>query len=92
MLMAHAYEPLVHPSKLRPDLPEDLQEVIVHSLEKDPRERFPDADSLDRALAQCASAGLWTEERAASWWKETANGTARSPNNQPTVAAPALTA
>jgi serine/threonine-protein kinase len=92
MLMAHAYEPLVHPSKLRPDLPEDLQEVIVHSLEKDPRDRFPDADRLDRALAQCASAGLWTEERAASWWKETANGTARSPNNQPTVAAPALTA
>jgi eukaryotic-like serine/threonine-protein kinase len=92
MLMAHAYEPLVYPGKLRPDLPEDLQAVIVHCLEKDPRKRFPDAESLDHALAQCAAAGLWTEEQAMSWWKDKANGTTLPQNTQPTVAAPALTA
>jgi len=92
MLMAHAYEPLVYPGKLRPDLPEDLQAVIVHCLEKDPRKRFPDAESLDRALAQCAAAGLWTEQRATTWWKDKANGTTLPQNTQPTVAAPALTA
>jgi serine/threonine-protein kinase len=92
MLMAHAYEPLVYPDKLRPDLPDDLQAVIVHCLEKDPRKRFADAEGLDRALSQCAAAGLWTEERASAWWQNKANGTALPQNTQPTVAAPALTA
>ena len=49
-------------------------------------------ESLDRALAQCAAAGLWTEERATAWWKDKANGTTLPQNTQPTVAAPALTA
>lgn len=57
-------------SDVRADVPTDLEEVILRCLEKDANLRFQDADSLDKALAKCRSAGQWTEERAARWWQE----------------------
>jgi serine/threonine-protein kinase len=70
MLMSHVYEPVVPLTDLRPDLPADLQEVVLRCLQKDPGRRFPDADSLNRALADCAAAGLWTEDLARQWWRD----------------------
>jgi serine/threonine-protein kinase len=70
MLMAHAYEPVIPPGRLRGDLPEDLQAVILRCLEKDPEKRFPDAESLEKALAGCADADGWTEEAARQWWQD----------------------
>jgi tRNA A-37 threonylcarbamoyl transferase component Bud32 len=70
MLMAHAYDPVVPPAKLRPDVPDDLQAVLLRCLEKDPSRRFPDARSLEQALAACAGADQWTETQAALWWHE----------------------
>ena len=55
-------------SELRPDLPADLEAVVLHCLEKDPAQRFVHAQSLDRALASCAADGLWTEGEARQWW------------------------
>jgi serine/threonine-protein kinase len=69
MLMAHAYEPVVPPTAVRPDLPADLQAVVLRCLEKDPARRFPDAQSLQAALTACSAAGRWTEDEAAAWWK-----------------------
>jgi serine/threonine-protein kinase len=68
MLMCHVYEPVPPPSELRPDVPLDLQQVILRCLEKDPARRYPDAESLEQALAQCQSADLWTRQDAAEWW------------------------
>jgi serine/threonine-protein kinase len=70
MLMAHAYEPVVPPDKLRHEVPADLQAVVLRCLEKDPSRRFPDAHSLERALGACACADQWTEEQAALWWHQ----------------------
>jgi tRNA A-37 threonylcarbamoyl transferase component Bud32 len=70
MLMAHAYDPVVPPDTLRPELPADLQAVVLRCLEKDPSRRFPDAHSLEQALASCAAADQWTEQQAALWWHE----------------------
>ncbi len=70
MLMAHAYEPVLPLSKVQPDVPLDLQAVVLRCLEKDPARRFPDAHSLEQALAACAAADQWTEEQAARWWRE----------------------
>jgi serine/threonine protein kinase len=70
MLMAHAYEPVVPPSKLRPEVPADLQAVVLRCLEKEASRRFPDANALEQALACCADADQWSEEQAASWWHE----------------------
>ncbi len=68
-LIAHVSDPPVPPDQFRPETPPDLQAVVLRCLEKDPTRRFPDTRSLERALAGCQGAGLWTEERAAAWWR-----------------------
>jgi serine/threonine-protein kinase len=67
-LIAHLRDEAVPPDQLRADVPADLQAVVLRCLEKDPARRFAGARSLDKALAACHAAGLWTEERAAGWW------------------------
>jgi serine/threonine-protein kinase len=68
-LMAHVYEKVTPPSALRPEIPADLEAVVLRCLEKDPAKRFPDAESLDEALARCACAGQWTRREAVAWWQ-----------------------
>jgi serine/threonine-protein kinase len=86
MLIAHASEPVVPPSRLRPEVPADLEAIVLRCLEKEPGKRFADADSLEKALAACADAGRWAEEDAAAWWKEhrEAPATEAEINNAPT--------
>ncbi len=69
MLLAHAYESVVPPADVRPDVPADLQAVVLRCLQKKADARYPSADALEKALASCAGADAWTEERAAAWWK-----------------------
>ncbi len=73
MLHAHAYEPPVLIPQFR-QAAADLQGVILRCLEKDPDRRYPDAASLDAALAACACASQWTPERAEDWWRRNADG------------------
>jgi serine/threonine-protein kinase len=68
-LVAHARDPVPPPTALRPDVPADLEAVVLRCLAKAPGDRYADAESLDAALARCACAGEWTEARAASWWR-----------------------
>ena len=56
VMIAHARDPVVPPSRVRAGIPEDLERVVLRCLAKDPAERFPDAESLERALARCACA------------------------------------
>ncbi len=70
MLLAHAYEAPQPLTAFRPGFPPDLQEVILRCLAKDPAQRFPDVDSLEKALAACQDADAWTEEQARAWWHE----------------------
>ena len=57
------------PSKCRPEVPRDLDQIVVRCLAKEPHERFQDVESLGQALAACEAAGRWTQERAAQWWQ-----------------------
>ncbi|HYT93416.1 MAG TPA: serine/threonine-protein kinase [Gemmataceae bacterium] len=64
---------LAHVQEAVPPLanaPADLEAVLRRCLAKAPAERFPDARSLDEALAGCACAGEWTEARAWAWWQQ----------------------
>ena len=70
MLHAHAYESPAPLAQFQEAAPADLQEVILRCLEKEPDRRYPDAASLDKALAACACAGRWTLERAEDWWRQ----------------------
>ena len=54
----------------RPDVPGDLERVVLRCLAKWPERRYPDASSLTRALDSCDSATDWDDDRAALWWHE----------------------
>jgi serine/threonine-protein kinase len=54
--------------KIRPEVPLDLEQVILRCLAKDPANRFPSVDAVDAALAECRSAG-WGHARAEEWWQ-----------------------
>jgi eukaryotic-like serine/threonine-protein kinase len=69
VLAAHLYESPGPPSAHRPDLPADLEAVVLRCLAKDPAERFPDVEGLERALTECPAVGRWTEREAAEWWR-----------------------
>ena len=69
VLMAQARDRLLPPSKLRADVPDDLQQVVVRCLAKDPLERYPSAQTFAEALSQCAAANRWTNCHAARWWQ-----------------------
>jgi serine/threonine-protein kinase len=75
VLIAHARDPVVPPSQVRAGIPEDLERVVLRCLAKDPAERYPDAEGLERALCQCACAGDWHQDRAARWWRDADVGT-----------------
>jgi serine/threonine-protein kinase len=68
IMMAHARDPVVPPSRLRPDLPEDLERVILRCLEKKPADRPPTVRALGDALAACRSSSEWGPPQAEAWW------------------------
>jgi serine/threonine-protein kinase len=70
VLVAHARDPVVPPSRHRPDVPGDLEQVVLRCLAKDPADRYPDAEALGQALAACAASNEWDGRRAATWWQE----------------------
>jgi serine/threonine-protein kinase len=70
VMNAHVRDPVVPPSRHRPDIPPDLEEVVLHCLAKDPDGRFQSAEELERGLSACASAGEWDARKAAGWWEE----------------------
>jgi serine/threonine-protein kinase len=68
VMIAHARDEVVPPSRLMTNIPQDLEMIILRCLAKSPKERFAAVEDLDRALAKCVCANEWTEERAAEWW------------------------
>jgi serine/threonine-protein kinase len=70
VMMAHARDPVIPPSKLRADAPRDLEAILLHCMAKEPADRYADADSLNRAFSRCQHANAWDTQKAALWWKE----------------------
>jgi serine/threonine-protein kinase len=72
IIKAHACDPLQPPMEINPEIPADLELVIIRCLSKLPGNRFPNVESLDHALAACHCAGQWTGQDANAWWKDRA--------------------
>lgn len=70
IMMAHARDPVVPPSQVRPGVPADLERVVLICLAKKPQERYRDVKLLGEALAACTSAGEWDAEKADRWWAD----------------------
>jgi serine/threonine-protein kinase len=56
LIAAHLYEAPEPLTRRRPDVPADLEAIILRCLAKEPNARFPDAQSLDVALSSCGAA------------------------------------
>jgi serine/threonine-protein kinase len=69
LLMAHVHTPVTSPRELRPELPPDLEDVILRCLGKKPDDRYEDVRALDGALAECQDADGWDPEQARMWWR-----------------------
>jgi serine/threonine protein kinase len=69
-IIAHARDQAPPLSRFRDDLPEDLERVVMRCLAKSPSDRYPDAESLEAALGECACAGKWDKQQASRWWRE----------------------
>ncbi len=79
VIFAHAHEPVVPPSQHCPEIPADLEAVILRCLAKKPAERFQNTAEMADALAACQSADGWDRRQAAQWWSlrdETVNADA----------------
>lgn len=72
VMIAHARDEVVPPSRRMLGIPQDLEAIILRCLAKKPNERFAAVEDLDRALAKCGCANDWTEERATEWWRTVA--------------------
>ena len=68
-VVAHVQEKPVPPSqRTELDIPDSLERVILHCLEKDPADRPQSADELDSLLAECQVDGVWGTAEAKDWW------------------------
>jgi serine/threonine-protein kinase len=70
VIMAHANEQVTPPSEIVPTIPSDLERIILRCLNKEPKNRFQNVESLGNALAACKCADKWSEKKAAQWWDE----------------------
>ncbi|MDC0935747.1 serine/threonine-protein kinase [Pirellulales bacterium] len=70
VMVAHASETVQPPRELRPDLPVELEEVILRCLEKDPEDRFQTVAALSDALAEIPCVPPWTARDAHQWWQD----------------------
>ena len=61
MILAHVNEPIEPPSRLAPDVPADLEAVLMRCLAKDPSDRYQSVEELLRALDQCKDAHNWSK-------------------------------
>jgi serine/threonine-protein kinase len=69
VMIAHTRDPVTPPSRIKPGIPADLEEVVLRCLAKNPNDRYADTTRLAEALAACADAANWSPEHAANWWR-----------------------
>ncbi len=58
-LIAHVQQAPVPPSIRRPEIPPDVEAIVLRCLAKDPRARYPSARELAFELEACSMAGRW---------------------------------
>ena len=69
-ILAHAKDDPIPPTQRNAATPDDLEQIVLRCLEKDPALRFQNAESLRHALSECGDAINWTREAATRWWED----------------------
>ncbi len=68
VMIAHASQEVVPPRQINPEIPQELEEIVLRCLEKDPEHRFQDVPALRSALRDVALDEVWSSDLAAQWW------------------------
>ncbi|MBW2454609.1 MAG: serine/threonine protein kinase [Deltaproteobacteria bacterium] len=63
-------DPIPPSERLGEPIDEDLENIVMSCLAKEPDDRPADALALRDAMQACGAAGSWTHGDAAAWWKE----------------------
>ena len=69
IIAAHLRQPPPRPREVVPEIPVELEALILLLLEKDPARRPPDALTVAERLSDCAGARDWSQAQAARWWQ-----------------------
>ncbi len=70
VMLAQMTEEIRRPRDVRPEVPMDVEGVVLRCLSRQPDERFRDIGSLDAALSGCGDATGWSQPEAEAWWRE----------------------
>ncbi|MGI9470702.1 MAG: serine/threonine protein kinase [Rubripirellula sp.] len=62
-------EPIRPSDRLGASLPDDLQNLLMSCLRKEPKERPHTMEEFESSLRQCTDAGRWTSADAIRWWE-----------------------
>jgi serine/threonine-protein kinase len=68
VMIAHASQEVTPPRRINPELPIELEEIVLRCLEKAPEDRYQDVAELQRALRELILPEAWTSDLAAEWW------------------------
>jgi len=68
VMIAHASQEVVPPRQINPELPIELEEIVLRCLEKDPEHRYQDVAALQRAFRELAFEEAWSSDLASEWW------------------------
>ena len=68
VILAHTNKTPAAPNEVDATIPEDLSNIIMRCLEKEPDQRYQSVLELQAALEASSVAHDWNEELAAAWW------------------------
>ena len=69
VMIAHASEDPEPPRYVNADVPPELEEIILRSLEKRPEDRYQTVAELREALDHVPAESEWNARLAADWWE-----------------------
>ena len=84
LIVAHATTPVPTFDEIGATVPEDLANVILTCLERDPADRYASARELRIALEDCDCSHDWTWQNAEEWWSEYKPGQEEDDADDPT--------
>ena len=70
VMIAHATQDPEPPRLINPELPMELEEIILRAMEKQPEDRFQTAREMRESLDQSPFDIDWNADAASRWWRD----------------------